>query len=124
MAALPANTPAPLFHVPHQAGWHPFDITVQTGYPAVYDTWSWHYEDDRIDQDQFLAGAPTWRTQTLDQGIGGLDDDDANGPDDVGERETSPPYNTPLRGVKVVLRIYETDARQIRETSVTHSFAE
>ena len=38
------------------------------------------------------------------------------------ERETSPPYPVPLRAVKVVLRTYERDARQIREVSVTHSF--
>jgi hypothetical protein len=38
------------------------------------------------------------------------------------ERETSPPYPVPLRGVRAILRIYEPDARQIREASVTHSF--
>ena len=43
-----------------------------------------------------------------------------NGVDDPLERETSPPYPVPLAGVKVVLRVYERDARQVREASVTH----
>jgi hypothetical protein len=59
----------------------------------------------------------------MDQGTNGLDDDNMLGVDDMGERETSPPYDVPLRGLQVKFRVYERDARQIRETSVTHSFA-
>jgi len=29
------------------------------------------------------------------------------GPDDVGERETSPPYDKPLRGIQVIMRVYD-----------------
>ena len=40
------------------------------------------------------------------------------GPDDVGERETVPPYDKPLRGLQVLLRLYERDSRQVRQVSV------
>ncbi|MBA3480379.1 MAG: hypothetical protein H0T51_01060 [Pirellulales bacterium] len=113
------------FSEPHQAGYHPRYNAF--GGVTVFDTWSFHYENDGINQDigqtdLVVTNPGAWR-DTLDQGTNGLDDDNINGVDDMGERETSPPYDTPLRGVKVILRIYETDARQIRETSVTHSFA-
>jgi hypothetical protein len=113
-------------------------------FPAVYDTWTWHYENDGRDQDDTVGNddvndnyIPT--TGAIDEGTNGRDDPDpsvtsvpagpatstafgASGVDDVLERETSPPYPYPLRAVKVVLRVYERDARQVRETSVTNSF--
>ena len=111
--------PLPLFHAPLQmrivSGGS--SATMLPGYPAVYDTWSWHYENDGIDQDG---------DQLIDEGANGLDDlvnnQYANGVDDPAERETAPPYDVPLRGIKVKLRVYERDTRQVRETSVTHSF--
>lgn len=127
VASLPPTSPRPaqpLFQVPHPAGWHR-SHSFTPGFPAVYCTWSFHYENDGIDQDygttDDVVPSPTWRW-IADQGTNGLDDDGINGVDDPRERETSPPYDTPLRGVKISLRIYERDARQIRETSVTHSF--
>lgn len=114
--------PRQVFDFPHQAGWNPryIDNTMYPyGWPAVYDTWSLHYESDGIDQDG---------DGRIDQGENDLDDDVPagsgqffNGPDDALERETSPPYDAPLRGLQVRLRVYERDARQIRETSVTRS---
>jgi hypothetical protein len=155
----PLTVPQTHFQFEHRVGWHPMltqDPSISTpnpyntttayyrGMPAVFDTWTWHYENDRIDHDISVerstsAQAPnrdgppqviwpttprdlTWRRDILDQGTNGIDDDGINGVDDVMERETSPPYNHPLRGVKVVLRLYERDARQVREASVTHSF--
>jgi hypothetical protein len=44
------------------------------------------------------------------------------GPDDVGERETRPPYDRPLRGVQALLRIFERDSRQIRQVTVNQNF--
>jgi hypothetical protein len=94
--------------------------------PATYDTGSFHYEHDGLDQDTALGA---------DQGTNGFDDDSQYGVDDTGyinpmtgaivsdgERETSPPYPVPLRGIKVRIRVYEPDTRQIREVSVVHSF--
>lgn len=76
----------------------------------TYDTYSLHYEHD---------GLPAGST---DQGTDGFDNDGANGVDDAGERETMPPYPSPLRGIKIRIRCYEPDSRQVRELSVLHSF--
>ena len=81
-------------------------------FAATYDTWSFHYENDGLDQDG---------DGLIDEGTNGLDDDGVNGVDDSGERETSPPYDIPLRGVQVLLRIYEPDSRQIRQSTVTRN---
>jgi len=124
------GAPEPLFQGEHRVGWHPRVPNQHRGTPAVYDTWSTHYESDGIDQDGLNGN---------DQGTNGLDDIDptfadpfdqvdpadqaVNGTDDVGERETSPPYDVPLRGMQVKIRIYERDTRQIREATVTKSFS-
>lgn len=94
---------------------------------SVYDTWSFHYEHDGNDQDwsAIAASRPipaeTWR-QTVDQGTNGLDDNNSNGPDDVYERETSPPYPVPLRGIQIKIRIDDPDSRQVREATVVNEF--
>ncbi len=98
----------------------------------VYDTWSFHYENNGVDED--LNG-------TVDQGTNGLDDPDfrtvtpfnafntaapfdvaINGVDDVGERETAPPYDKPLRGAQALIRTYERDSRAIRQVRVNQHF--
>jgi hypothetical protein len=123
----PAAQPT-FFQLERMVGWHPVrfasDPTDFRGPPCVYDTWTWHYENDAVDQygdgiDINTDGIPD---QLVDMGRNGIDDDNANGVDDIAERETSPPYPVPLRGVKVILRTYERDARQVREVSVTNSF--
>jgi type II secretory pathway pseudopilin PulG len=133
-----------VFQEEHQLGWHPrYPLFPDTeflfrGQPAVYDTWTWHYENNGRDEDgdAFDSNGDGILDQNIDEGTNGRDDPDPtataltttrlngeNGVDDVMERETSPPYPSPLRAVKVVLRVYERDARQIRESSVTNSFA-
>jgi prepilin-type N-terminal cleavage/methylation domain-containing protein len=125
-SAAVSPAPLPLFNEIRPAGYHQRSspqTNAVTLYPAAYDTWSYHYENDGINQDSlWQTNAVAWQMNTIDQGANGLDDDNANGVDDRGERETSPPYDVPLRGVKVILRVYEPDSRQIRESSVTHSF--
>lgn len=97
---------------------------------AVYDTWSFHYENDGIDEDN--RDGDDNPVTGADEATNGLDDpghyvdpttgnivtDTRNGADDVGERETAPPYDRPLRGVQVTLRAYERDSRQIRQSTV------
>ena len=78
----------------------------------VYDTWSLDYEFDGINQD---GGK-------LDQGTNGLDDDGFNGVDDLNERETSPPYPSPLRGMQIIIRTLDPDSRQVRQITVTSDF--
>ncbi|MEO2049196.1 MAG: prepilin-type N-terminal cleavage/methylation domain-containing protein [Pirellulales bacterium] len=112
-AGLSNNAPEAAYPYQRKAGWHPNQPTAMTGYPAVYDTWSFHYENDGLNQDNLVGP---------DQGTNGLDDDNQNGVDDMGERETAPPYDVPLRGIQVKLRVYEPDTRNIRETTVTRNF--
>ena len=76
------------------------------------------YEHDGIDQDG---------NGIIDQGTNGFDDVNANGVnangvDDVGERETSPPYPAALRGIQVRLRIIDRDSRQVRQMTVSSDF--
>lgn len=105
---------------------------------AVYDTWSFHYENNGVNEDT--------PDPTVDQGTDGLDGvghyllpppppswpaappfvATANatilGVDDVGERETVPPYDKPLRGVQVIMRAYERDSRAIKQVRVNQHF--
>jgi hypothetical protein len=96
---------------------------------SVYDTWSFHYENNGRDDDGVLG---------IDQGNNGLDDKDFRttppvgaltvsdypvfGIDDVGERETAPPYDKPLRGMQAMVRVYERDSRAIRQVRVNQHF--
>ena len=82
---------------------------------ATYDTWSLDYERDGIDQDDGGSGL-------VDEGTDGLDNNTANGVDDVGERETSPPYPVPLRGIQIRLRMYDNSTRQVRQNTVVADF--
>jgi prepilin-type N-terminal cleavage/methylation domain-containing protein len=97
--------------------------------PAVYDTWSRHYEYDGHDTDG---------DGTVDEGTNGLDDDgdgyvdetiavDSNGDGVIkdaerDERDAPPPFDAPLRGIKITIRVMEQDSRQIREVSTVHEF--
>ncbi|WP_425398346.1 PulJ/GspJ family protein [Aeoliella sp.] len=111
---------------------HPKSQLGDLGFTRTYDTWNFAYEHDGVNQDGDVdsVGNPI-----IDEGTNNLDDRDPSlagdpnvvdhaedyalfGPDDMGERETSPPYPVPLRGVQVKLRVYEPDSRQIREVTV------
>jgi hypothetical protein len=103
---------------------------------AVYDTWSFHYENDGLNEDAFRFDGTDWialpnEFNLVDESTNGFDDPGSYGDaydvtrlgvDDIGERETAPPYDRPLRGMQVILRAYETDSRQIRQVSVKESF--
>ena len=80
-----------------------------SGY-ATYDTWSTHYEHDGLDQDKVLGD-----NLGPDQAASGFQDTASN-------FETSPPYPVPLRGIKVKIRCYEPDSRQVHEVNVVESF--
>jgi type II secretory pathway component PulJ len=83
------------------------------GDAAVYDTWSTSYEADGADQG---------RIPGPDEGTDGLDNDNRGGVDDSGEQEAPPPYAVSLRGIQVIIRVYEPDSRQIRELTVVQDF--
>ena len=99
---------------------------------TVWDSWTPEYEIDQINQDADVdsAGNPL-----VDESTDGLDIDsnDTNttnaindGPnglvDDPTERETVPPYNNPLRGIKISIRVVDKNTDQVRQTSIRHSF--
>lgn len=86
-------------------------VTDEARQPAVYCTWSTHYENDGIDQDE-VGG--------VDQGSNGIDDDGQNGVDDPGEAETMPPYPFKLLGLQVIILVKDDDG-QIRQVTVRRS---
>ena len=45
-----------------------------------------------------------------------------NGADDAAERETSPPYPVPLRGIEIRIRLVEPTSQQVRQTSIAVDF--
>jgi len=83
--------------------------------PSFYDTWSTHYESDGLDQDN---------DGTVDEGTNGFDDDMGNGVDDSGEKEAPAPYPYPLRGLRVKIRAYEPNSRQVREVTIVQQFTD
>jgi hypothetical protein len=113
------------------------DSQLAPGY-AVYDTWSFHYENNGVNEDQLRFDGSNWQPvdNVVDDGTNGLDDvgsytegyvadpltNPRLGPDDVGERETAPPYDKPLRGIQVLMRVYEQDSRAIRQVRVNQHF--
>lgn len=120
-AAFPAPQPTrPQFDgVPSLKSQLNFSAATFSIKSIAYDTWPYHYETDGINQDGDVDvnGNPL-----IDEGSDGLDTNNNNGVDDSFERETAPPYDTPLRGMQVKIRIYDRDSRQIREATVTRNF--
>lgn len=82
---------------------------------ATYDTWSTAYETDGIDNDDGGAGP-------VDEGTNGVDDNADGIPDDANEAETAPPYAQPLRAIEIRIRCYDPTSREIRQTTVRHTF--
>ncbi len=136
-----ANIPEPFF----AEAAHTKSLLTIAAPPAVfasitYDTWPYHYESDGINQDEdYINNNRIPANENIDEGTNGLDDPDptlggqrdlvdhgldlaTNGVDDSQERETIPPYDTPLRGMQVKIRVYDRDSRQIREATVTRNF--
>lgn len=88
----------------------------KSGLTATYDTWSTAYETDGIDNDDGGSGL-------VDEGTNGLDDDGDGIPDDPDEAETAPPYARPLQAIEIRIRCYDPTSREIRQTTVRHTFA-
>lgn len=105
-----------------------------------YDTWSQKYETNGVNEDSPptpTTVVPLFPEEFLDPFVDEASDGEDNieyvnvpsgtfgrqyGVDDVGERETSPPYPIPLRGIEVRLRIYDPDSRQVRQATVVSDF--
>ena len=96
-------------------------------YPAVYDTWSLHYEFNRRWMRFAVGGTPVEVGDEdgvlgFDQGSDGIDNNGKDGVDDIAERETQPPYAVPLQGIQVRIRTFEPGSRQIREVTLVQKF--
>lgn len=79
----------------------------------VWDTWTPAYENDGINQDGVNG---------VDQSTNGVNNGGSNVIDDPGERETTPPYLEPIRGMKITLRLIEKGTKQVHQVSIVHSF--
>ncbi|MAV36350.1 MAG: hypothetical protein CMJ59_12940 [Planctomycetaceae bacterium] len=87
-------------------------IRPELGYIAptsVYDTWSFHYEHDQINNDP-------GDDSLIDEGTDGLIADSPV------ERETSPPYPYPVRGIQVSLRAINRANQHVRQASIISDF--
>jgi hypothetical protein len=89
-------------------------ISSGTSLTRTYDTWSMHYENNGIDDDD--SGG------LIDEGTNGLDDDTDGIVDDADEFETRPPFAAQLRGIRVTIRVYEPSSQQIRQVTVVGDF--
>lgn len=91
--------------------------------PAIWDTWSTHYEYDGIDNngngliDEFTNGVD-------DNNNGLVDEPNIYGQNGTptGEQEAPPPYRSPLRGIKITLRVMEQDSKEVQEVTIVHEF--
>jgi hypothetical protein len=80
----------------------------------AYDTWSVSFESDGVDQDG---------DSVIDQASDGIDNDGVNGVDDVGELESPAPYDMPLNGMEVKIRMWHVGTGQVRQVSVVTDFS-
>jgi type II secretory pathway component PulJ len=124
-----ANVPIPQFYAAGDVrsgvrGLEPLranNIDITNGHywrQSVYDTWSFHYEHDGIDEGNYNQVPPN----SVDEGTNGFDDNNDGIVDDPGELEAPPPYPVPLRGIQIKLRTFEPDSRQVREVTVVQDF--
>ena len=93
-----------------------YPLKTTTELPCVYDTWNDEYEREGYEWPN-QAGTPTptlGRNQKDDFGIGVIDH--------IDEWTTSPPYDVPLRGIKITIRTFDPLSKNIREMTVVHNF--
>ncbi len=84
-------------------------------FPLTWDSWSSGYE--------YYASGNGFAAYGQNGNVGsGFDDSSQRGVSNAGQRQTSPPYPVPLRGVRVKIRVYEPVARQVREVTVDETF--
>ena len=122
-----------------------FDSDARTPiFQPSYDTFSDLYERDGLFQAQIsgpgtalsLAGVvanadapPAWvpMRSTIDAGYDGVDngniaEDPFQTADDIGERETSPPFATNLRGIQIPVRLEDRATKQFKQMSTVKEF--
>ena len=93
-------------------------ITTNSLIFSTYDTWSYEYEHDGINQPSLGA----FPSPQLDEGTDGFDNNNNLRVDEPEERETSPPYTAPLRGIRVTIRMLDQSTQQMKQMTVNHDF--
>lgn len=115
----------------------------------TYDTYTTRYEGDAVLQAELTSRAgvcringavdlygaagsdnsnlvSNWRSTpsiVFDAGTDGIDNPGSStGVDDPSELETSPPFPTPLRGLKISVRMEDPTTRQVKQMSATKEF--
>jgi prepilin-type N-terminal cleavage/methylation domain-containing protein len=83
-------------------------------FPFTYCTWSTHYERDDFYQPGSANNIDYYQDAGRDRATTGFAYD--------GQRETSPPYPHPLRGVQIGIRVWDPDSRQVRQATVVSNF--
>ena len=84
------------------------------GIARTYDTWSLHYENNGLDEDN---------DGRIDPGTDGLDTGGIAGVvDDADEFDARAPFAAPLRGIKVTIRVYEPSSKQVRQAVIVQDF--
>lgn len=129
---IKCRLPRPAFAHPGEGALAGYPVTITGGgitpyvvpRPCVYDTWSTHYEFDGMDNDG---------DKVIDELHNGADDnnntliDEPNaynkeGEPESGEQDAPPPYRSPLRGIKITIRVMEQESKQVREVTVVQEF--
>jgi hypothetical protein len=102
---------------------------------STYDTFSRHYEYDGFPAYTLSTALAVNLTHTskrlnqpysndilIDAGMNGIDDNGNGLVDEPYERDAPPPYEKPLRGIRVSIRVIEPDSKAIRQATVVHEF--
>ena len=89
-------------------------------FQPAFDTYSRFYETDGEQQINGGWSTASIDPATIDLGADGIDGDGIFGADDLGERETLPPFPTAAEAIKVTVRLENPSTRQIRQSSVIH----
>ncbi len=98
----------------------------------VYDTSTNSYESDGFNQSlrgNTATDYATWwvygngTIDIADRASNGLDDAGTSaGVDDASEYETSPPVVTPLKAIRIRIRLEEPETRQLKQIAIVHDF--
>ncbi len=97
-------------------------------FQPTFDTFTSFYERDGFQQGPVSGSVGTlWSTTTtttstvtVDQAGDGLDNDQAFGVDDAGERETLPPFRARPEAIRVTVRLTNPAIRLIRQASADY----
>jgi hypothetical protein len=92
-----------------------FAASVPPGRVLFYDTWSTHYESVGFAGSAVVAGRAS-------QANNGFDDSSSGVVDSPADAITGAPFPYALRGIRIKIRVFEPDSRNVREVTVIQDF--